>query len=184
MVNVTNDPSRFDTGDPELQCFRAGVPRANYMPFPFQMFQTPEQVLIVYEYKGAYRTIYMDEERPAYDQSWMGTSNGRWEGDTLVIETTNFHDGRKWDGSAGNLHLEERLTRVAGDTILYEATMTDPTTWEAPWSIEVPWPMMEPPGLFEFACHEQNYGIINVLLGARVRAAEYEAAREEASRTE
>ena len=64
VVNVTNDPSRFDTGDPELQCFRAGIPRANYMPYPFQIFQTAEQMLIVYEYKSAYRTIYMDEDRP------------------------------------------------------------------------------------------------------------------------
>jgi hypothetical protein len=78
-------------------------------------------------------------------------------------------------GAEGNLHLVERLTRVDQDTILYEVTLTDPTTWEVPWTIENPWPKMDPPGLFEWACHEGNYGIINVVRGARVRAAEYEA---------
>jgi hypothetical protein len=123
------------------------------------------------------RIFHLDGSPHAPDsvRSYLGDSRAHWESDTLVIETTNFHESRKWDGSADNLHLVERLTRVADDTLLYEATMTDPSTWESPWSIEVPWPMMEPPGLFEFACHEQNYGIINVLRGARVRAAEYEA---------
>jgi hypothetical protein len=73
------------------------------------------------------------------------------------------------------MHLIERFTRVAESTLLYEATVTDPTTWESPWSMEIPLPMMEPPGLFEFACHEQNYGIINVVRGARTRVAEYES---------
>ena len=73
------------------------------------------------------------------------------------------------------MHLVERLTLVDEDTILYEATLTDPTTWEVPWTFENPWPRMEPPGLFEWACHENNYGIINVVRGAQVRAAEYEA---------
>ena len=78
----------------------------------------------------------------------------------------------------GNLHLAERFTRVDQDTLLYEATMTDPTTWEAPWTVEIPWPRMVPPGLFEFACHEHNYGLINVVIGAQIRAAEYEAGLE------
>ena len=78
-------------------------------------------------------------------------------------------------GLGRDLHLVERFTRVADDTLLYEATITDPKTWVAPWTIEVPWPMLDPPGLFEFACHEQNYGIINVVRGVRIRAAEYEA---------
>jgi hypothetical protein len=77
-VKVTNDPHRYDTGEPELQCYRPGVPRANYMPFPFQIFQTPSEVLIVYEYKGAVRTIYMDPHREAPTDSWMGWSNGHW----------------------------------------------------------------------------------------------------------
>ena len=105
----------------------------------------------------------------------MGEARGHWEGDTLVVETTNFHEKRKWRGAAGNLHLLERFTRIDEATLLYEATVTDPTTWEAPWTVEFPWPRMEPPGLFEFACHEQNYGIINVMRGVQARAAEYEA---------
>ena len=142
-----------------------------------QIVQTPEAVVLIAQSNSDVRIIHLDgsPHAPASVRGYLGDSRGHWEGDTLVIETTNFSADRKWNGSAGNLHLEERLTRVADDTLLYEATMTDPTTWEAPWSIEIPWPRMEPPGLFEFACHEQNYGIINVLRGARVRAAEYQA---------
>ena len=145
-----------------------------------QIVQTPEAVILITQANSDVRIFHLDgsPHAPEAVRGYLGDSRARWEGDTLVIETTNFHQRRKWDGSAVNLHLVERLTRVAHDTLLYEATMTDPTTWEAPWSIEVPWPMMDPPGLFEFACHEQNYGIINVLRGARVRAAEYRAAKE------
>ena len=139
LVNVTNDPRRFDTGDPELQCFRAGIPRANYMPFPFQIFQTPEQILIVYEYKGAYRTIYMDYERPRLDASWMGTSNGEWDGDTLVVDVAGFNN-HLWFDRAGNfasdsLHVVERWTRVSPYHMRYEATIEDPTVFTRPWDI-------------------------------------------------
>jgi hypothetical protein len=139
VVNVTNDPRRFDTGDPELQCFRAGIPRANYMPFPFQIFQTPEQILTVYEYKGAYRTIYMDYERPRLDASWMGTSNGEWDGDTLVVDVAGFNN-HLWLDRAGNfasdsLHVVERWTRVSPYHMRYEATIEDPTVFTRPWDI-------------------------------------------------
>ena len=145
-----------------------------------QIVQTPDAVILITQANSDVRIFHLDgsPHAPEAVRGYLGDSRAHWDGDTLVIETSNFHENRKWDGSAGNLHLEERLTRVADDTLLYEATMTDPTTWEAPWSVEVPWPMMDPPGLFEFACHEQNYGIINVLLGARVRAAEYQATQE------
>src|SRR5918993_1138274 len=79
VVKVTNDPARFDTGEPELQCYRPGVPRANYIPFPFQIFQNREQILIVYEYKWSVRWIYMDANSEAPVDSWMGWSNGRWD---------------------------------------------------------------------------------------------------------
>jgi hypothetical protein len=142
-----------------------------------QIVQTPDYVILMTQANSDVRIFYLDGSPHAPDsvRSYLGDSRAHWEDDTHVIETTNFHESRKWNGSADNLHLVERLTRVADDTLLYEATITDPSTWETPWSIEVPWPMMDPPGLFEFACHEQNYGIINVLRGARVRAAEYEA---------
>ncbi|MGI9260346.1 MAG: hypothetical protein ACR2QQ_16050, partial [Gammaproteobacteria bacterium] len=123
------------------------------------------------------RVIPLDGRQATSDsvRSWLGVSRGHWEGETLVVETTNFHEMRKWRGTAGDLHLIERFTRVADDRLIYEATITDPTTWERPWTVEIPWPRMDPPGLFEFACHEQNYGIINVVRGARIRAEEYEA---------
>ncbi len=142
-----------------------------------QILQTQDYVVLIIEENSDVRIVPLDDSAhvPENVRNWLGDPRGHWEGDTLVVETTNFREKRKWEGSAGNMHLVERFTRVAGDTLLYEATVTDPTTWEAPWSIELPLPMMDPPGLFEFACHEQNYGLINVLRGARVRAAEYES---------
>ncbi len=139
VVKVENDPSRFDTGDPELQCYRAGVPRANYMPYPLQIFQTPEQILIVYEYKGAYRTIYMDSEWPAVDASWMGTSNGHWEDETLVVDVTGFNE-YAWFDRAGNfhsdaLHVVERWTPVSPYHLRYEATIEDPNVYTRPWTM-------------------------------------------------
>lgn len=139
IVNVTNDPSRFDTGDPELQCFRAGVPRANYMPYPFQILQTPEQIFIIYEYKLAHRTVYMDEERPALDATWMGTSNGSWDGDTLVIDVQGFNE-HLWFDRAGNfasddLHVVERWTPLSPYHMQYEATIEDPSVFTRPWNI-------------------------------------------------
>ncbi len=160
----------------------AGPPR---IPFTqqigeSQLVQTPDHVVLITQANSDVRIIPLGEGEslPENIRNWLGSSRGHWEGDTLVVETTNFHEKRKWRGSAGNLHVVERFTRVAGDTLLYEATITDPTTWEEPWTVEIPWPMMDPPGLFEFACHEQNYGIINVLRGARARAAEYDTAQE------
>ncbi len=139
VVTAANDPTRFDTGDPELLCFRAGVPRANYMPYPFQIFQTPEQILIVYEYKGAYRTIYMNEERPALDASWMGTSNGHWEGNTLVVDVKGFNE-HTWFDREGNfasdeLHVVERWTPLSPYHIKYEATIEDPNVFTRPWKM-------------------------------------------------
>ena len=139
VVTAANDPTRFDTGDPELLCFRAGVPRANYMPYPFQIFQTPEQILIVYEYKGAYRTIYMNEERPALDASWMGTSNGHWEGNTLVVDVKGFNE-HTWFDREGNfasdeLHVVERWTPLSPYHMKYEATIEDPNAFTRPWKM-------------------------------------------------
>jgi hypothetical protein len=139
VVRVANDPSRFDTGDPELQCYRAGVPRANYMPFPLQIFQTPEQILIVYEYKGAYRTVNMESDRPAVDESWMGWSNGHWEDETLVVDVTGFNE-HAWFDRAGNfhsdaLHVVERWTPVSPYHLRYEATIEDPKVFTRPWKM-------------------------------------------------
>lgn len=138
-----------------------------------QIIQTPDHAVLITQANREVRIFPIGTESRGPDtiRNFLGDSSARWEGDTLVVETTNFHPMR----GSEDMHLIERLSRVAEDTLLYEATVTDLTRWEAPWTVEVPWPMMDPPGLFEFACHEQNYGIINVLRGARTRAAEYEA---------
>jgi len=155
---VTNDPRRFDSGDPEIQCYRAGVPRANYMPFPFQIFQTREQILMVYEYKGAVRTVYMDPHLDAPADSWMGWSNGRWEGDTLVIDVTAFN-GHTWFDRAGNfasdnVHVVERYTPIDASHLRYEATIEDPTVFTRPWKLGLTlYRRMEPNvQLVEFNC--------------------------------
>jgi hypothetical protein len=138
-----------------------------------QIFQTPGYVIFMMQSNSDVRIVPLDgrPHLPASVRHWLGDSRGRWEGDTLVIETTNFHPQREWRGSAGNMHLVERLRLVDAKTIDYTFTVTDPTTWVRPWTAEVPWPRIEP-GMYEFACHEQNYGVINVVKGAQIRARE------------
>src|SRR5678815_1945403 len=142
LVKVSNDPHRFDTGDTELQCYRPGVPRANYMPFPFQIFQNKEQILMVYEYKGAMRTVFMDKHQDAPVDSWMGWSNGRWEGDTLVIDVTGFN-GHQWLDRAGHFFCDTarvvgRWTPRGRGRMMYAATIEDPTVYTRPWKISFP----------------------------------------------
>jgi hypothetical protein len=158
VVKVTNEPNRYDTGEPELQCYRPGVPRANYMPFPFQIFQTPGQILIVYEYKGAIRTIYMGSKQEAPSDTWMGTSNGRWEGDTLVVDVTGF-EPYTWFDRAGNfhsdaLHVVERYTPISPYHLQYEATIEDKKVFTRPWKMSFPiYRRVEPNlQLVEFNC--------------------------------
>jgi hypothetical protein len=158
VVMPSNDPSRFDTGDPELQCYRPGVPRANYMPFPFQIFQNREQILITYEYKGALRLVNLASNEEAPVGSWMGWSNGRWEGDTLVVDVTGFN-GLAWFDRAGNfateaLHVVERWTPMGPNHLMYEATIEDPNVYTRPWTISFPiYRRLEPNvQLMEFNC--------------------------------
>ena len=158
VVKVTNDPRRYDTGEPELQCYRPGVPRANYMPFPFQIFQTPGEILIVYEYKGAVRTIYMNSKDEAPSDTWMGWSRGRWDGDTLVVDVTGFA-GHTWFDRAGNFHSDalrvvERYTPISPYHMRYEATIEDPKVFTRPWKISFPiYRRVEPNvQLVEFNC--------------------------------
>jgi hypothetical protein len=112
------------------------------MPFPFQIFQNPGEILIVYEYKGASRTIYMDPHREAPVDSWMGWSNGHWEGDTLVVDVTDLND-HTWFDRAGNyhsdaLHVVERYTPLSPYHLMYEATIEDPKVFTRPWKIKFP----------------------------------------------
>src|SRR5262245_12632369 len=128
--------------DPEVKCYLPGVPRAMYMPYPFQIIQSAKHIMMVYEYAGAVRTIYMADQTEAPADSWMGWSNGRWEGETLVIDTKGFND-LSWFDRAGNfhsdaLHVVERITATGPEHLNYEATVEDPNTFTRPWKISMP----------------------------------------------
>ena len=128
--------------DPEIKCYLPGVPRATYMPFPFQIFQSNSAFFIAYEYAGAVRNIYLKDPGPPQIDSWMGISHGRWEGDTFVVETAGFND-QSWFDRAGNHHSDqlkvtERYTMTSPDHINYSATITDPVTFTRPWTINMP----------------------------------------------
>jgi hypothetical protein len=146
--------------DPEIKCYLPGVPRAVYMPFPFQIIQSQKHVMIVHEYAGAVRTIYMDNHTEAPADSWMGWSNGHWEGETLVVDTKGFND-LSWFDRAGNfhsdaLHVIERFTARSPDTLSYEATIEDPKVFTRPWKMSMPlYRRVEPNAqLMEFRCVE------------------------------
>ena len=128
--------------DPEVKCYQPGVPRAMYMPYPFQIVQNPKHIMMVFEFAGAVRTVYMDNHTPEPADSWMGWSNGRWEGETLVIDTRGFND-LSWFDRAGNHHSEmlrvtERITPRSVDTLNYEATIEDPNVFTRPWKMSMP----------------------------------------------
>jgi len=119
-----------------------GVPRATYMPYPFQIVQTPSDILVAYEFASASRIIRMNSEERSPAESWMGWSLGRWEGDALVVDVTDFND-QTWFDRAGNfhsdaLHVVERYTRTGPDTLTYEATIEDPKVFTRPWTIRMP----------------------------------------------
>jgi hypothetical protein len=128
--------------DPEIKCYLPGVPRATYMPYPFQIFQSPSALFMAYEYAGAVRNIYLKDPGPAPIDSWMGQAVARWEGDTLVVDSTGFNVST-WFDRAGNvhsdkLHVVERYTRTSPDIISYEATIEDPNVFTKPWKMSMP----------------------------------------------
>jgi len=128
--------------DPESKCYLPGVPRATYMPYPFQIFQSAKSLLIAYEYAGAARNINMGKPTQPAADSWMGWSNGHWEGDTLVVDVTGFND-ESWFDRAGDfhsdaLHVVERYTPISADLIQYEATIEDSNVFSRPWKISMP----------------------------------------------
>jgi hypothetical protein len=128
--------------DPETKCYLPGVPRATYMPFPFQIVQSAKVIMINYEYDGAVRLINIDSKKLSPVDSWMGWSNGRWEGDTLVVDVTGLNADswldRAGDFHSNKLHVIERYTPRSADTMSYEATMEDPETFSRPWKISMP----------------------------------------------
>jgi len=146
--------------DPEAKCYMPGIPRATYMPYPFQIVQGDGDILFVYEFASANRVVHMSKHEESPVDSWMGWSNGHWEGDTLVIEVTGFNDGT-WFDRAGNYHgtslkVTERYTVKDKDHLQYEATIEDPETFSKPWKISMPlYRLIEPNAqLLEFKCVE------------------------------
>lgn len=127
--------------DPEIKCYLPGVPRATYMPYPFQIVQSARSILISYEYASAVRIVNMDAPKKAPIDSWMGWSNGHWEGESLVIDVTGLND-QTWFDRAGNfhsdaLHVVERYTPRSPDTLTYEALIEDPKVFSRPWKMKM-----------------------------------------------
>ena len=137
-----------------------------------QLFQTPDHVVVLNEMVHNARVIALGGSPRLGDRipQWSGDSRGYWEGDTLVIETSGFNDPsyqRRWRGASQNMKLVVRLTRVDADTLEYRLTVTDPETWSSPWTASVPMQRTDVP-MYEYACHEGNYGLYNILAGARI----------------
>jgi len=148
------------TGDPEAKCYMPGVPRATYLPHPFQIVHTQSQVFVAYEFASAARIIHMDSQPPSPAPSWMGWSIGHWEGDTLVVEVTDQTE-LTWFDRAGNFHSDalrvtERYTPITPNHLHYEALIEDPNVFTRPWTISMPlYRRMEPNAqLLEFKCIE------------------------------
>ena len=138
-----------------------------------QIVQTKDTIMIYNEMVHDVRIIRMNaQHEPSDIRRWMGDSIGRWEGDTLVIDTTNFRDTNNL-GASRNLHVVERLSRIDDQTLRYQFTVEDPTVWTKPWSGEMPWPATDQ-RIYEYACHEGNYALTNILRGARLLEADAE----------
>lgn len=154
------DANRADwpAADPEAKCYMPGIPRATYLPFPFQIIQGNDDILFAYEFATANRVVNIGNSDPAVVPTWMGTSNGRWEGDTLVVEVTGNNE-LAWYDRAGNYRstattVTERYTMVSEDRIDYQATIEDPTLYSRPWTISMPLYRRAEDGaqLLEFKC--------------------------------
>jgi len=170
-----NGPEDMDLGDRCLVYRPVPITSSGYNNH-VHIAQAPGYVAIFQEQIHETRIIPLDGRPGLPDEirQWLGVSRGHWEGDTLVVETINFSDKTNYMGSSGNRHVVERLKRVDSDTIEYTFTVSDPTTWTRAWTGMVPWRQTDGP-LFEYACHEGNYGMTNLLAGSRAeeeRAAE------------
>ena len=159
----------LSTYDRCIQGFNAGPP---ITPGGYnqnvQIFQTPQHMVMLTEMVHTVRVIPLDGQPHLDDrvEQWSGDSRGRWEGDTLVVETKNFLQKRAWRGSSHRMTLIERFRRLDEDTLEYEFTVTDPGTWKTPWTVNLPM-VKSDLQLFEYACHEGNYSMPNILGGAR-----------------
>jgi hypothetical protein len=171
-----DDPERRPLGERCLMGFgsTSGPPALpNYFYNNLhQIVQTRDQVMILTEMVHDARVIRLNGEHlPKTITRWMGDSVGRWEGDTLVVDTTNFSEKTRFRGATANLHVVERFTRVDNKNLLYRFTIEDPDTWTRPWTGEYTWPTTGEQ-LYEYACHEGNYAMGNILRGARLKEAE------------
>jgi hypothetical protein len=153
------DPYDRAVGDPEVKCFMPGVPRATYMPYPFQILQgASKYIMISYEFASTSRVIHLENLSPTGADSWMGDSRGHWEGDTLVVDVRGFNDvswfDRAGDFHSDDLHVVERYTPMSPYHLMYEATIEDPKVFTRPWKIRFPLYRRIEPGvrLMEFKC--------------------------------
>ena len=158
----------------QVRCLTYGIPRvgglgAGYNSY-YQIFQTPDHLVMLGEMIHDARVIPIADWPHIDDgiQQWHGDARAHWEGDTLVVETTNFDDRALYLGSTGKRHLVERFTRVGPESLHYEITLTDPTVWTQPWTAMAPLALSDDP-VFEYACHEGNIGMAGILAGARVQ---------------
>jgi len=157
--DVSNDLKWHDVGDPELKCYMPGVPRATYMPFPFQIVQgSGPALLFAYEFTSSTRIVRMNSKAEAPSDAWMGWSRGRWEGDTLVVDVTGQRQ-ETWFDRAGDfhsdgLHVIERYTPMSAYHLAYEATIEDTKVYTRPWKISFPLyrRMEKSVQLLEFKC--------------------------------
>ena len=159
----TENQASWPKGDPEAKCYMPGLPRANYMPYPFQIVQGNKDILFVYEYASSNRIVHMSNHTEAPVDSWMGWSNGKWEGDTLVIDAQGFND-LSWFDRAGNHHSDalivtERYSIMpgsGGNVLNYTARIEDPKTFTRPWTISMPLYRRVEPNvqLLEYKCVE------------------------------
>ena len=143
-----------------------------------QVVQTKDSVILVTEMVHSARVVYLDGRPPLNDKirNWSGDARGHWEGDTLVVETTNFRPDRGWRGTSGNMKLIERLTRVDANTLEYKYTVIDPDTWTAPWTAAIPLRLADQPS-YEYACHEGNHSMQGILSGQRTEDKDVAAKR-------
>jgi hypothetical protein len=159
--------------DPEIKCYMPGVPRATYMPYPFQILQSTNKIVMAYEFAGASRTIHMDTVGDSPAPTWMGWSRGRWDGDTLVVAVTDLNE-ETWFDRSGNfhsdeMHVTERYTPTGADHLMYEATIEDPKVFTRPWKMRMPLYRRLEPGkkLLEYKCvefvEELMYGHLGVV---------------------
>ncbi|HEX5420655.1 MAG TPA: hypothetical protein VFY39_11710 [Gammaproteobacteria bacterium] len=130
------------TADPEIKCYMPGVPRANYMPYPFQIVQGSDTILMTYEFADAVRMVYMKDPGPAPAPSWMGWSIGHWDGNTLVVDVTSQSDqtwlDRVGDYHSDAMHVVERYTPNGSNILMYQATIVDPKVFSRPWTLSMP----------------------------------------------